>query len=119
MRPAQVQENYENDDGNWNDDAVNVNVNVNDDDDIDQVFNPYQKVINIIGKTLLPFTEPGQVGSMMENILILSSLLFVSSITSSRCGHMGSEILSQRYEDEYTFKVNVIFLVTENFYHVV
>jgi len=26
-----------------------------------QVFNPYQKVISIIGKTLLPFTEPGQV----------------------------------------------------------
>ena len=118
MRPAQVQENYENDDENWNDDAVNVNVNV-DDGDIDQVFNPYQKVINIIGKTLLPFTEPGQVCFMMKNILNLGSLSFVSSITSSRCGHMGSEILSQRYEDEYTFKVNVIFLVTENFYHVV
>ena len=102
MRPAQVQENYENDDENWNDDHCDVdadNVNV-DDDDIDQVFNPYQKVINIIGKTLLPFTEPGQVGSMMKNILNLSSLLFVSSISSSRCGHMGSEILSQRYEDE-------------------
>ena len=27
----------------------------------DSVYNPYQRVINIIGKTLLPFTEPGQV----------------------------------------------------------
>ena len=34
---------------------------VEDNDDGGQVFNPYQKVISIIGKTLLPFTEPGQV----------------------------------------------------------
>ena len=45
------------------DDHYDADVDYDDDkDDGGQVFNPYQKVISIIGKTLLPFTEPGQVG---------------------------------------------------------
>ena len=67
-------------------------------------------MISIIGKTLLPFTEPGQVGHMMKMMMFMVMMrigfsklstkatfhAFAIIISCFRSGHMGLEILSQR-----------------------
>ena len=68
-------------------------------------------MISIIGKTLLPFTEPGQVGQMMKMMMFMVMMrigfsklstkttfhAFAIIISCFRSGHMGLEILSQRF----------------------
>ena len=46
-----------------------------------QIVNPYQKVINIIGKTLQPFTEEG----MGEILKDPSNIIFLFENVSSLC----------------------------------